>query len=237
MSEIRQLDNTRKRLEGQWQEAEQLVIDVAAAANDPNIRIYKNDAIINADRSFGRALREVYRATKVFEYYTSQSYADAEKLFLVRMVGAGDVNLQQYLLELQEAFYVFEEQYGNPDARVEVISVRDHVFQVPRYSDEGTPRVLSHEERVAKFRRQITDPALLDDNGYVVISFNTHFGMLSPLTLAHKVLFIEMELFGEASIIVWSIGITRPPSWPGGTVAENGPWRAGPVEACARRGG
>ena len=45
------------------------------------------------------------------------------------------------------------------------------------------------------------------------------------------------ESCGGASIIVSSIGITRRPSWPAGTVAESGPWRAGPVEASARRGG
>ena len=42
------------------------------------------DAVLTADRTFQTAVKEAYKATKVFEYYTSQSYAALEKLFLIR---------------------------------------------------------------------------------------------------------------------------------------------------------
>ena len=56
----------------------------------------------------------VYKATKVYEYYTSQSYAALGDLFLVRMVSSGSLNLESYVAELQNAFAQFEEQYLVP---------------------------------------------------------------------------------------------------------------------------
>ncbi|MEQ9504588.1 MAG: EB domain-containing protein [Deltaproteobacteria bacterium] len=192
-----QIDNERKRVEAEWETAEQLALDVAAAKNDPNIRIYKNDAVINADRSFDRALREAYRATKMFEYYTSQSYPDFEKLFFVRMVDAGDINLRAYMAQLQDDFFAFEDQFGNPDTRVAAISLRDSVFNVARYSSDDTGRVLTAEERAEAFRERIQDPSLLDDNGWLTVKFDTNFAQLSPLTHNHKILFIEIEFLGD----------------------------------------
>lgn len=192
-SELVQLNNQRLRLEGQWEDSNKLTINVQAAKNDPNVRIYKNDAIINADRSFESALREVYRATKVFEYYTGQSYAALDKLFLVRMVGAGDVNLKQYLAELEDAFFNFEEEFGKPATRVAVISLRDQVFRSPLYAN-GQTQQLSLEERVRQFRTALIDPKLVDDQGNIVVPFSTGFGELSPLTNNHKILFMEASI-------------------------------------------
>ena len=191
------LDNERKRLEAEWSDTDQMTINVAAAQNDPNIRIYKNDAIINADRSFTRAIKEAYRATRIYEYYTATTYAGWEKLFLIRMVSAGDYNLAHYLAELEESFYEFEDYYGNPDTRVTLISMRDDVFKIPRYSIDGLNRVLTADERVAMFREKLSDPALLDDNGMLTVKFNTGFSKLSPMTTNHKILFIEIEMFGD----------------------------------------
>jgi len=101
-SEIQRLFNKAKRLEQELNESEQFSINIQAARNDPNVRIYRNDAVINADISFKDALREAYRATKVYEYYTSQSYAELEQLFLIRMVQFGDYNLANYLANLEK---------------------------------------------------------------------------------------------------------------------------------------
>lgn len=197
LSEIQRLNNERIRLEAEWVDSEQLTINVAAAKNDPNIRIYKNDAIINAERSFKRAIQEAYRATRIYEYYTATSYADFEQLFLIRMVNAGDYNLSRYLDQLEDAFYEFEDYYGNPDSRIALISMRDDVLKIPRYSLDGLERVLTTEERVELFRQQLTDGSLIDDNGNVTFQFSTDFKQLSPLTANHKILFAEVDMYGD----------------------------------------
>ncbi|MBN2361975.1 MAG: hypothetical protein JXR83_21165, partial [Deltaproteobacteria bacterium] len=121
MAVVTSLRNEATRVLAEQQETEQLTINIEAARNDPNVRIYKNDAILAADRTFNAALREAYRATKVYEYYTSQCYAHLGDLFLVRMIAYGDWSLEAYLAALADAFYEFEEQYGNPDTRVAVL--------------------------------------------------------------------------------------------------------------------
>ena len=194
-AKIQELANERTRLEAEWRDAEQLAINVAAARSDPNVRIFKNDAIINADRSFESALREAWKATRMYEYYTASSYADREKLFLVRLVNAGDINLRRYLLDLEDDFFDFEQTFGNPDTRVTTVSMRDDVIDVPRYGDDG--HTLSTTERIQRFRDALQDPARLDDDGALALKFSTAFDTLSPRTANHKILFIEVEIFGE----------------------------------------
>lgn len=191
------LDNERRRLTAEFEEAEQLAINVAAAKNDPNIRIYKNDAVINADRSFERALREAYRLTRIYEYYTSQSYPFFDKLFLVRMIDAGQPNLRNYLAELEDEFFAFEDTYGNPDTRVASISIRDDIFGLPRYAVDGSGAALAADDRAEMFRERFLDQSLLDDNGWITVKFDTNFTHVSPLTHNHKILFIEVEFFGD----------------------------------------
>lgn len=193
-SDIQALVNQRSRLEAEWRDNEQLAVNVAAAQSDPNIRIFKNDAIINADRSFERALTEAWKATLMYEYYSAQSYADREKLFLARMVGRGDINLRRYLQDLEDDFLGFEQQFGNPDTRLAVISLRDHVLRIPRYDESG--QVLSAQARIDRFRAELQDPARLNESGALELSFSTTFDQLSPLTTNHKILFIEVGLFG-----------------------------------------
>lgn len=192
-----ELDNERKRLLAEWEEAEQLAINAASAVADPNIRIYRNDAIINADRWFERAIRDAYRATKVFEYYSSQSYAAKQQLYLIRLIDAGQPNLRNYLADLDDAFFEFEEQFGNPDTRIEVISMKDDVFRVPSHSTDGQSRPLSMEDRARLFRERLQDPNLVDAQGFLAIPFSTTFDQLSPLTHNHKILFVEVEVFGD----------------------------------------
>ncbi len=193
-SDIQALANQRSRLEAEWRDNEQLAVDVAAAQSDPNIRIFKNDAIVNADRSFERALTEAWKATLMYEYYSAQSYADREALFLVRTVGRGDINLRRYLQDLEDDFLGFEQRFGNPDTRLAVISLRDDVLRIPRYADDG--QVLSAQARIDRFRAALQDPARLDEDGALAIGFSTTFDQLSPLTTNHKILFIEVGLFG-----------------------------------------
>ena len=192
---MQKLVNEAKRLRGQQVDAEQMLIDVEAARNDPNVRIYRNDAIINADFSFDDALKAVYRATRVFEYYTSQSYAKKEQLFLIRMVAAGEFNLQTYLAELQNAFFEFQETYGIPDTRVAVLSLRDDVLRIPLLDDDGNP--YTRDQRVAQMRERLRDPGLLDESGYIVLPFGISLEQLSPVTRNHKIRYMEADIVGS----------------------------------------
>ncbi|MFO0749967.1 MAG: hypothetical protein U1F43_30505 [Myxococcota bacterium] len=188
MAQLRGLRNRAARLNDQQSDAQQVLINVEAAKNDPNVRIYQNAAVIRADRSFYDALREVYRVTRVYEYYTSQSYAQKEKLFIVRMIAHGEDNLEDYLTDLENSFFDFEEQFGVPATRVAVISLRDDILQIPRYGDDLTP--LSQSDRIELLRQRLSSNDLIDRFGYTAIPFSTALDELSPLTRNHKVLYV-----------------------------------------------
>lgn len=195
LSEVERLRNKASGLIAEQEEAEEMSINIEAARNNPNIRIYKNDAIITADRTFYSALAEVYKATKVFEYYTSSSYEPMFILFLVRMVTAGNYTLESYLDELEDAYWEFNEDNGNPDLRVEVLSLKDDILKIPRVDTDGSP--LSEMERIQKFRNNLTNVANLDGNGYLSIPFRTSLDRLSPLTRNHKIEYVEAEIVGS----------------------------------------
>ena len=193
-SRTNQLLGEAARVTAEQQEAEQLAINIEAARNDPNVRIYKNDAVISADRSFRRALAAAYKATKVYEYYTSQSYARLENLFLIRMVQSGDFSLEEYLFELDGAYTEFEEAFGNPDTRVAIISLRDDIWGIERVDGRG--QSFSEDQRTGLLHERLGDPTLLDSRGYISIPFRTDIDQLSPLTRNHKILHIEAEILG-----------------------------------------
>ncbi|HEY5955501.1 MAG TPA: hypothetical protein VIV60_03060, partial [Polyangiaceae bacterium] len=134
-------------------------------------------------------------ASKVFEYYSSQSYAKLQDLALVRLVSHGDYNLEGYLSELEDAYNSFQETFGKPDTRVQVLSLRDDILNIPRYGDDRS--VLTQSDRVGRFRKALADTRWLDANGYLVIPFGTNLEKLSPLTRNHKVLYIEAEIIGS----------------------------------------
>jgi hypothetical protein len=173
---------------------QQQTINVEAARNDPNVRIYKNDAILNAERTFDSGVAAAYQATKILEYYTSQSYGRAHELFLVRMVSAGDYNLENYVTQLEDAYLQFQQTYGNPDNRVDILSLRDDVFAVPKLGNAGEP--LAQSARIEAFRERLRDVTLLDERGYLTIPFATSSRRLSPLTRNHKIRKIEAEIVG-----------------------------------------
>ncbi|MFO0744653.1 MAG: hypothetical protein U1F43_03130 [Myxococcota bacterium] len=209
-AELRRLRLEASRTQEEQVEAEQLAINVEAARNDPNVRILKNDAVLNADAAFQLAIRQAYRTTLVYEYYTSTSYARRDQLFLVRMVGRGDYNLDQYLAELRDAFFGFEEEFRAPAARVERISVRDDIFAIPLTDVDG--RALDQQARNRLFRERLQDPRLLDEAGRLRIPFATDRDELAPCTKNHKINFIEVALFGgdlgddEADVLWWQDG-------------------------------
>ncbi|HKY36569.1 MAG TPA: EB domain-containing protein [Polyangiaceae bacterium] len=195
LGNVDKLWNESKRLLAEQQEAQQLAINVESAKNDPNVRIYKNDAIISAERTFDDAVRTAYQATRVFEYYASQSYVHKGDLALVRLVSRSDFSLEGYLTSLQGAYSEFSESYGTPDARVDILSLRDDVMQIPRISSSGV--ALSESVRVALFRSALADPALLDGQGQLTVPFSTSFSRLSPATRNHKISHVEAEILGS----------------------------------------
>lgn len=195
LSDIGALANERNRLEGEWQDAESLAVDAAAATADPNVRIYKNSAIVNADRSFEHAALAAWKATRTFEYYTASSYPERASLLLSRTAVFGENSLRRYLQDLEDAFGSFEQDFGNPDTRVARISLKRHVFKINPYTDDNVVRTTQLDAEA--FRTALQNPELLDDRGGIAVRFPTTFDQLSPLTINHKVLFVEVELFGE----------------------------------------
>jgi hypothetical protein len=184
--------NEAKRILLAQRDAERLAFNLQAARNDPNVRVYRNDAVINADVAFEDAMQEAFRVTRVFEYYTSQTYARKGDLFLTRMVARGQPNLEDYLVGLQNAYYEFEDSYGLPDTRVLKISLMNDILNVPRVKGDGQP--YTDVERKALLRDAVSDPTRVDENGHLSIPFSTDFAELSPFTRNHKILYMEADV-------------------------------------------
>jgi hypothetical protein len=182
-------------LQQQENDSTQLAINVEAAQNDPNVRVYRNIAVIEADRTFNDAIENAYRATRVFEYFTSQSYAKRGDLFLVRMISSGDHTLEAYLSDLNEAYVEFQEQFGQADTRVVTLSLKDDLLAIPRLGDQG--QALSLGDRNDLFHKKLASPDMLDGNGYLTIPFQTTLDSVSPLTSNHKIAYVEAELVGS----------------------------------------
>lgn len=200
-SNIIRLQQQARLLQTQQNEATQLAINVQAAQNDPNVRIYKNDAIISAERTFNDAIREAYRATLIYEYYTGTSYLKKGDLYLIRMIAYGDKNLETYLSDLEQAFRDFEETNSKPDIRVAVVSLRDDILGIARKTDGPNGEVTRLlRERIAEFQKILSDRNNLNSEGYTAFPFNvsvsTKDSLVSPITFNHKVLYIEGEIVG-----------------------------------------
>jgi hypothetical protein len=97
-------------------------------------------------------------------------------------------------MELENSYRDYQQLYGNPDTRVEIVSLRDDIMAIPRVGPDG--RALSQAERIAELRRRLADPSLLDERGYLTLPFSTNLARLSPLTRNHKVLAVEAEVVG-----------------------------------------
>jgi hypothetical protein len=194
LSAIQKLRNEAIMLSEQENEATELAINVEAARSDPNVRIYRNDTVLAADRTFYAALQDAYRLTKIYEYYTSQSYGPMVQLQLIRMVAHGDYTLENYVAELTQAFYDFQEQYGASDLRVAIISLRDDIFGTPQLTNTSTGADAT--SRREQFVARLMDVSWLDDRGYIVIPFSTSLDSVSPLTRNHKIQYVEVEVNG-----------------------------------------
>lgn len=235
LARVEQLRNQGRRVEAELEEMTQLTINVEAARNNPNVRIYKNDAIINADKTFTSALREVYKATLVFEYHTSQSYAPKEELFLTRMVARGDYNLQNYLTQLEDEFRFFEDTVGTRDQRLLRLSMRDDILRIPYTKASGEP--LTQADRFTMFRERLTNGGLLDENGYIAAPFNVDLTALSPLTSNHKISYVEAELVGSgvgdplAKVYLRMSGTSAIRELAGGMAYYTFPTRTGVINA------
>ncbi|AKF05186.1 hypothetical protein [Sandaracinus amylolyticus] len=210
MSDLQRLRLQARRVEDELADAEQLSIRVAAVQNDPNVRLFRNQAILSADRTFEIALRQVYRLTRVYEYYTSQTYPGRDRLFQIRMVARGEDNLVRYINDLRERFLGFEEEFRAPASRVERLSLMDDIFQIPRVDGHGDE--LDINTRQTLFREALTSSSLLSPEGHVVIPFQTTLAQVSPCTRNHKINFIEVSILGsglgddEATVMVWHEG-------------------------------
>ncbi len=195
MSQVEKQRQLAKRVALELDETLELSINVQAAKNNPNIRIYRNDAVINAEIAFDDAIRDAYKLTLVYQYYTSQSYAKLDQLFLTRMVQAGDYNLDNYVADLRNAFTYFQETFGNPDDRVIVLSLADDILRIPRLDENGLP--LTVDTRASMLREELADPSRLNTSGYISVPFATRLEDQSPLTRNHKITYIEANIQGN----------------------------------------
>lgn len=214
LSGIVGLQNEAKALIANEEQANALAINTAAAFTDPNVRIYKNDAIIAAERTFDAAVADAYIATKAFEYYSSQSYEPLAKLFLIRMVNYGDFPLDQYLRDLNDAYSSFQMDFGNPQERVMIVSLRDDILDIPRLAGDNT--ALSQEQRQQLFRDEISKSRYRNAEGALVFPFRTLVEKLSPKTFDHKIAFAEAEIvptigddLGRVYIVQKGTGVVR----------------------------
>ncbi len=196
LSQIVGLRQRADRLLREQEDSTALLLNVQAAQNDPNIRIYKNDAILTAERTFEEAVQEAYSLTLIYEYYTSSSYAQKNDLYLVRMISSGDKNLESYVSQLEQAYRDFEERYGRPALRVMVLSLRDDILRIPHIAENGEARSL--QERVQAFQQHLNDPKNYTPEGYFHTSFSISVdpktSAVSPVTYGHKIVYLEAEI-------------------------------------------
>jgi hypothetical protein len=172
----------------------QLAVNVEAARSDPNVRVYRNIAVIEADRTFNDAVQNAYRATRVFEYFSSQTYAKLGDLF-ARMVSSGDHTLEAYLAGLGAAYTEFQQKFGQADTRVVTLSLKDDLLAIPKLGAQG--QALSIGDRNELFHQKLKSPDLLDGNGYLTIPFSTTLAAVSPLTSNHQIAYVEAESVGS----------------------------------------
>jgi hypothetical protein len=182
------------RLLAQQDETEDHLINVEAARNDPNIRIFANADVLNADVAFHRAVVDAFRATRMYEYYTATSYANKDSLYLVRLAGRGENNLEDYVIDLQRDFNEFEQDFGVPQQRVLILSLMDDILKIPKLNSTGGD--IGASIRNGMLYDRLSDPELLDDNGVIRVPFATTADLTSPITANHKITFIEAEITG-----------------------------------------
>lgn len=199
-----------RRTEQEETDAEELAVNVEAARNDPNVRVYMNTAMINADRSFNRALEHAFRATRLLEYYESQSYGSADELYLIRMISHGDYNLDSYLDALEDEYEAFRGQYRNRSHRAVRLSMANDIMQIPTLGTDG--HSLSAAERSTLMRTRLLDPKRLDSRGRRTYTFSTTLDQFAPCTFGQQIDYVEVMFSGanlgdpNASVMLWQNG-------------------------------
>lgn len=199
-----------QRLQQQQREAEQLAIKVQSARNDPNVRVYMNTAMMNADSSFERALEHAYRATRLLEYYMSQSYDHAHELYMIRMVTRGEHTLDLYLDALEDHYEAFRGPYRARSQRAVRLSLMDDIMQIPFQDEAG--RALTVRQRTEMMRGRLLDPTRLDASGRRTVEFRTSLDQFSPCTFGHQINYIETAIAGgnlgdlNANLMIWQDG-------------------------------
>ncbi len=210
LSTLTALQLEARRIAQEEADAEELAIGVEAARNDPNIRVYMNTAMLNADRSFNRALEHAFRATRLLEYYKSASVANADELYLIRMVARGDYNLDDYLDTLEDDYESFRGEYRNRSHRAARLSMTNDIMHIPTLANDG--RALSAAERSALLRERLLDPTRLDAHGRRTFEFRTSLDEFAPCTFGHQLDYVEVMFSGanlgdpNASVMLWQDG-------------------------------
>ena len=198
------------RLEQEREDAERLAIDVEAARNDPNVRVYMNAAMINADRSFNRALEHAFRATRLLEYFKSESYENADELYLIRMISRGEYNLESYLDDLEDDYEAFRVRYRTRSNRAVRLSLTDDIMMIPVIDEDG--HALSTDQRTRMMRERLLDPTRLDASGRRTFEFRTAFEQFAPCTFGHQINYVEVMFSGSnlgdanSSVMLWQDG-------------------------------
>ena len=190
---------TATRLLAELHEMKELTINKAAARNNPNFRIYRDDNVRNAEIAFKSVLAEAYKATLVYEYYTSQTYPFYQELLYARMVNYGEYNLQNYLYDLEDSFWEFEDKFGVPELRVLPVSLKDDIFPGMRVASDGE----AHSEKATLSSVRTWLKQLRDEDGVARFSFQIGPEHVSPNTRVHKVSYIEAcvgEVDGTAPV-------------------------------------
>jgi hypothetical protein len=193
----KRLEIAGQKVESQWQGAQRLILELEemreltinkqAARNNPNFRIYRDDSVRNAEIAFKKLLTEAYKSTRVYEYYTSQSYAFMDELYLSRMINYGEYNLQNYIYDLEDAFWEFEDHFGLPELRVLPLSLKEDIFPGMRVEPGGK----------AFSAREMDDTVLnwlqqsMNEEGVATLSFQIGPQFISPGTRVHKVSYVE----------------------------------------------
>ena len=120
----------------------------------------------------------------------------AAKILIQQGKIVGVVTNDKGQFQVDNAFFEFEEQYGNPDLRLAIVSLRDDVFRIPIYDEDNPGVALPQNERNRLFVEKLTEGSRSDGGGYL-ISFNTQLDHISPLTRNHKINYIEAEFQGD----------------------------------------
>jgi hypothetical protein len=184
---VESLRQGAERLMSEVKEVRELSINKQAARSNPNFRIYKDDSVRNAEIAFKKLLTEAYKSTVIYEYHTSQTYPERDNLHMSRMVDYGEYNLQNYIYDLEDAFWAFEDHYGLAELRVLPLSLRDDIFESMRVGPNGK----AFSERAVKDSVEEWLNRSMDETGRAMLSFNIGSKHVSPSTRVHKVAYVE----------------------------------------------